>query len=524
MKMSVKLFSLLCCTLVGVIPFWGHAQKSSIPQRPNIVFVLTDDFTAQAWGLYGGIFKDIVKNPNIEQLAREGAVLNNVFCTNSICTPSRATILTGQYSNKNQVYTLEDALDPEKENIAKDLQKAGYQTAIFGKWHLKKMPSGFDDFEVLPGHGQYHNPSYLSKTNWNDHETAGKPYLGYVDDITTAMSIEWMKKRNPDRPFFLMCHFKATHEPFDFADRFKDYYKDVEFPYPPTFQDSGAATTGRSFVGQPLEELGRRYEQASTGSFWTTYPELPFTTKGLDTLHARKKIYQKFIKDYLRCVAGIDDNLGKILRYLKSAHLDENTVIILASDQGYFLGEHNFMDKRLMYEESLRMPFVIRYPKEVQGGSTINDMVLNIDFAALFADYAGIKKPAYIQGRSFRANLMGSTPKEWRQAMYYRYWQHAPKRPAHFGVRDGRYKLIYFYGQPLEMTGSDKKTTAPAWEFYDLHEDPTETHNAIHDKRYRKEIGRLKKKLVRLKAEAGDDDQNRTEFQQILVKENLSPH
>ncbi|KKO89219.1 acetylglucosamine-6-sulfatase [Sphingobacterium sp. Ag1] len=524
MKTPLNILSLLYCILAGAVPLLGQAQKSNLHQRPNIVFILTDDFTAQAWGVYGGIFRDIIKNPNIEQMAREGALLNNVFCTNSICTPSRATILTGQYSNKNQVYTLEDALDPEKENIAKDLQKAGYQTAIFGKWHLKKMPSGFDDFEVLPGHGQYHNPSYLSKDNWNDDEKPGKSYEGYVDDITTAMSLEWIKKRDIDRPFFLMCHFKATHEPFDFADRFKDYYKDVEFPYPPTFLDSGARTTGRSFDGQPLEELGHRYEQASTGSFWTTYPELPFSTEGLNALDARKKIYQKFIKDYLRCVAGIDDNLGKILRYLKSANLDENTVVILTSDQGYFLGEHNFMDKRLMYEESLRMPFVIRYPREIQGNSTVHDMVLNIDFAALFADYAGIKKPAYIQGKSFRSNLLGSAPRGWRSAMYYRYWQHAPKRPAHFGVRDERYKLIYFYGQPLEMTGTDKKPTDPAWEFYDLQRDPRETHNAIHDKQYSDEIVRLKKKLARLKAEAEDDDQKRSEFQHMLIKENLSAH
>lgn len=521
MKNLLNIYNLLFLTLVTTMPLLGHAQKDDVKQRPNIVFILTDDFTAQAWGVYGGILKDIVKNPNIEQLASQGALLNNVFCTNSICTPSRAAILTGQYSHKNQVYTLEDALDPDKGNIAKDLQHAGYQTAVFGKWHLKKMPAGFDDFKVLPGHGVYHNPSFLSKENWNDSEQAGTPYQGYVDDITTTMSLDWIKARNPNKPFFLMCHFKATHEPFDFADRFKDYYKDVEFPYPATFLDSGATTTGRSFEGQPLEELGNRYEQASTGSFWTTYPELPFSTKGLSALDARKKIYQKFIKDYLRCVAGIDDNLGKIMNYLKKADLDENTVIILASDQGYFLGEHNFMDKRLMYEESLRMPFVIRYPREIKGGSKFDDMVLNIDFAALFADYAGIKKPAYIQGKSFRNNLMGNSPKEWRTAMYYRYWQHAPKRPAHFGVRDTRYKLIYFYGQPLEMTGSDKRATNPAWEFYDLQQDPMETHNAIHDKQYRKEIDRLKKKLVQLRAEVGDSDQKRSAFQHLLVKENL---
>lgn len=516
--MNKKLFWFIC----GLLPFITQAQqKIDNKTRPNIIFILTDDFTAQAWGVYGGILKDIVKNPNIENLAKQGATLNNAFCTNSICTPSRASILTGQYSNKNQVYTLDDALNPDRENIAKDLKRAGYQTAVFGKWHLKKKPSGFDDFKVLPGHGVYHNPTYLSDDNWNDNEEAGNPYSGYVDDITTQLSLDWLSQRNPDKPFFLLCHYKATHEPFEFADRFKDLYQDIEFPYPATFLDSGATTTGRSFEGQPLEELGQRYEKASTGPFWTSYPDLPFSTKGMNSLDARKKIYQKLMKDYLRCVAGVDDNLGKIMRYLKTSKIDENTVIILASDQGYFLGEHNFMDKRLMYEESLRMPFVIRYPKEIKAGSKLDDMVLNIDFAALFADYAGIKKPAYIQGKSFRKNLTGDTPNNWRKSMYYRYWQHAPIRPAHLGVRDERYKLIYFYGQPLEMTGTDKKTTAPAWEFYDLQKDPMETHNAIHDKQYTKEIIRLKKELVKLKDEAGDSDANRPAFQQQLINENL---
>ncbi|WP_286592208.1 sulfatase [Sphingobacterium sp. N143] len=516
--MKKKLLLLVC----GIMPFISQAQQQAdTTLRPNIIFILTDDFTAQAWGTYGGIFKDIVKNPNIEHLTQQGALLTNVFCTNSICTPSRAAILTGQYSHKNLVYTLDDALDPSKENIAKDLQNAGYQTAVFGKWHLKKMPSGFDKFKVLPGHGVYHNPTYLSKDNWNDSEEAGTPYQGYVDDITTQMSLDWLTQRNPSKPFFLLCHFKATHEPFDFAERFKDLYKDIEFPYPATFLDSGSTTTGRSFEGQPLEELGHRYEQASTGPFWTSYPELPFSTKGMNPMEARKKIYQKFIKDYLRCVAGVDDNLGKIMQYLKTANLDDNTVVILASDQGYFLGEHNFMDKRLMYEESLRMPFVISYPKEIKGGSILQDMILNIDFAALFADYAGIKKPAYIQGRSFRNNLMGHTTNDWRSSMYYRYWQHAPARPAHLGVRDQRYKLIYFYGQPLDMTGSDKKATLPAWEFYDLQKDPQETHNAIHDKQYIKQIARLKKRLIQLKAEAEDTDETRPAFQQLLAQENL---
>lgn len=497
-----KIIIVLACLL----PVSAFAQEKSVNKatRPNILYIMSDDHTSQAWGIYGGILADYVKNDNIKRLAAKGAVVTNAFCTNSICVPSRATILTGQYSNQNGVHTLEDALDPARPNIAQDLQKAGYQTAVFGKWHLKKRPAGFDEFTVLPGHGIYHNSTFINKDNWNDNERGVTPIEGYVDDVITGMSIDWMKKRDTSKPFFLMCHFKATHEPFEFADRFKTLYENVSFPYPSTFADSGAITTGRSFKGQTLYDLGSNYYRASVGPFWTTYPELPFSTEGLSPMEARKKIYQKFIKDYLRCAAGIDDNIGKILDYLENSGLAENTVIIYTSDQGYFLGEHNFMDKRLMYEESLRMPFVIAYPKEIKGGTRLNDMVLNTDFAALFADYAGIGKPAYIQGRSFRNNLKGNTPNDWRTAMYYRYWQHLPDRPAHLGIRNKRYKLIYFYGQPLNMTGASKITTAPAWEFYDLQTDPYEMHNAIDDKHHQQTIEQMKQELLRLQKQAGD--------------------
>ncbi len=496
--------------------FLCFASCAQTGDRPNILYIMADDHTSQAWGVYGGILKDFVKNSNIRRLAEKGMVLDNVFCTNSICVPSRATVLTGEYSNVNGVYTLSDALAPEKNNIAKGLQKAGYQTAIFGKWHLKNMPAGFDTFCVLPGQGVYHDPTFLTGDNWNDKEQRGKKLTGFVDDIITEMSLGWMKKRDSTRPFFLMCHFKSTHEPFDFAARFKNLYKDVEFPYPSTFLDSGASTTGRSFSGQPLEELGRRYHQASVGKFWTSYPELPFTTEGLSPIDARKKIYQKFIRDYLRCGAGINDNLGKLLDYLESSGLDKNTVVIYTADQGYFLGEHDFMDKRMMYEESLRMPFVICYPKEINGGTRNQDIILNTDFAALFADYAGIGKPSYIQGESFRENLRGHTPDNWRTSMYYRYWQHWPNRPAHFGIRNKQYKLIFFYGQPLGMTGTSEEPTPPAWEFFDLEADPHETHNAIHERRYETIIKKMKQELKLLKEKAGDSDAGFPEMKEIL--------
>lgn len=509
LRFSLSLIVICLCS------FKSPGQRA-VEKRPNIIFIMADDHTSQAWGIYGGILAPYAKNENIKRLANGGAVLNNVFCTNSICTPSRATILTGEYSNNNGVYTLSDALSPHKDNISKNLQAAGYQTAIFGKWHLKKKPAGFDEFTVLPGQGIYHNPTYLNKENWNDEEKSGKQIEGYVDDITTGMSIDWLKNRDTSRPFFLMCHFKGTHEPFEFADRNKDLLEGVEFPYPHNFWDSGASTNGRSFRGQPLEEMGRRWVAASNGPWWTTYPGLPFSLEGLSEKEARKKIYQKMIRDYLRCAAGNDDNIGRLLDYLSGNGLEKNTVVIYTSDQGYFLGEHDFMDKRMMYEESLRMPFVIRYPKEIQPGTEVNDIVLNTDFAALFADYGGIKKPEYIQGRSFRKILAGNQEKDWRKAMYYRYWQHAPIRPAHFGIRDERYKLIFYYGLPLNMTGTSKEVTPAAWEFYDLQKDPGEDRNAIDDPQYARIITKMKRELLRLKNEAGDTDDNYPEIRKLL--------
>ncbi len=513
-KKSLLLY--VCLPLMGL---------SSLPaqtvSRPNIIYIMADDHTSQAWGIYGGILKDFVKNENIKRLAREGAVLNNAFCTNSICVPSRATVMTGEYSNRNGVYTLGDALSPDSNNIAKVLQKAGYQTALIGKWHLKKEPSGFDHFMVMPGQGVYFDPVFKSETDWKDDGVeAGKKYKGYNTDIVTDFAIEWLEQAKKDQPFMLMVHFKATHEPFEYPDRLKDLYNDVDLPVPGSLYDFGPQTNGRSFNGQKLENLEKRWEafQKDPAKWWTTYPGMPFSIEGLDSIQARKKIYEKFIKDYLRCAAAIDENLGRLLDYLDKTGLAKNTVVIYTADQGYFLGEHGFFDKRMMYEESSRMPFVIRYPKEIKGGTRFNDIVLNIDFPALFADYAGIPKPGFIQGSSFRTNLEGKTPATWRKSMYYRYWEHSPDRPGHFGIRNDTYKLIFYYGQPLGMKGASRETTQPAWEFYDIRKDPRELHNAINDKQYASVIGKMKAELKKQKALAGDSDEQYPVMRQIFSK------
>lgn len=501
--------------IVGICTLWGcNVDKEE--EKPNILFIMSDDHTSQAWGIYGGILKDYVKNANISRLADEGAVLNNAFCTNSICTPSRATILSGQYSHKNGVYTLSEAYEPDSSNIAKVLKANGYQTAIIGKWHLKKEPTGFDHYMVLPGQGRYHNPILKTKENWGDRYEGGKPYEGFSSDVITDFTIDWMKKRDQQKPFMMMCHFKATHEPFDYPERLSALYKNQEIPEPESLYDFGPETTGRGFVGQSIDNLATRYMKASSGPWWTDYPGLPFTTEGLDSIQARKKVYQKFIKDFMRCGAAIDENIGRLLDYLDESGLAENTVVIYTADQGYFLGEHGFFDKRMIYEESLRMPFVIRYPKEIKGGTRIDDIILNIDFPSLFADYAGIENPQGMQGRSFRENLKGNAPSDWRKSMYYRYWLHSQDRPGHFGIRNERYKLAFFYGQPLGKPGTQKVPTEPNWEFYDLKQDPNENKNAYTDTQYQAIIKEMKQELLRQKQLVGDSDEAYPVMKEIL--------
>ncbi|MCL3779194.1 DUF4976 domain-containing protein [Prolixibacteraceae bacterium JC049] len=512
-KISTAVISLSALTLGGC-----QVKKEEV-KRPNILFILSDDHTSQAWGIYGGHLKDYVKNDNIKRLANEGCVLNNAFCTNSISTPSRASILTGQYSHKNGVYTLGQPMHPDSVNIAKTLRNNGYQTAIVGKWHLKTQPAGFDFYSVFPGQGRYWNPLMKSTGDkWTDGWKGGKEYKGFSTDIVAGKAIKWMEETDPNKPFMVMCNFKATHEPFDYPERFKSLYRNVDIPEPETMFDFSPETTGRSFVGQKLENLGWRWEKASADpdKWWCKYPEMPFSTQGMDSVAARKKIYQKFVKDFMRCGAAIDDNIGRLLDYLEKSGKAENTIVIYTADQGYFLGEHGFFDKRLIYEESLRMPFVIRYPKEIKGGQRLDDMILNIDFPALLADYAGLERPDYMQGNSFRENLKGNTSKEWRKSMYYRYWLHAPIRPGHFGIRNERYKLAFFYGQPLGMNGADKKTTAPAWEFFDLQKDPKELHNAYNDKEYETVIAEMKKELIQLREQYGDTDKQYPVMQDIF--------
>lgn len=485
-------------------------QKTENQKRPNILFIMSDDHTGQAWGIYGGILKDYVQNKNIKRLASEGVVLENCLVSNSICTPSRATILTGQYSHTNGVTTLGEGLSPQYNTIAKEMSKGGYQTSIIGKWHLKQEPAGFDYYAVLLGQGAYHNPVIKTKENWQDYNKGGKVYEGFSADIIADKTINWLENRDKTKPFMSFCHFKATHEPFDYPERLSHLYRDGDIPEPASLYDDGPTTTDRSLIGQSIDNLGKRMvfstHNPDKRSDYMQYPELPFSIDGLTKEQARSKVYQKYVKDFMRCGAAIDENIGKILKYLDATNLADNTIIIYTADQGYFLGEHGWFDKRLIYEESIHMPFVIRYPKEIPAGKRNKDIIENVDFSALFADYAGIQYPATMQGHSFRENLKGNTSRDWRKYGYYRYWQHQKDRPAHFGIRGKRYKLAFYYGKGFKDNHQQADVNTRFWDFYDLEKDPNENRNAYNDPEYKEIIKELKKEILNQRELLGDTD------------------
>jgi arylsulfatase A-like enzyme len=444
-------------------------------QRPNILFIMSDDHAAQAISAYGS---RINQTPNIDRLAKEGVKATNCFCTNSICTPSRASILTGQYSHKNGVLTLNEQLKPESRSVAKYLRETGYQTAMIGKWHLGSEPQGFDHWRILPGQGTYYDPEFLE-------QTGRKKYTGYCTDLITDFTLEWLDRRNQEQPFFLMCHHKAPHRAWDPAPKYKNLFADKTIPEP--------ANLYEKLDGRPeaLRELKMRIGQDTTRRDLKQDPP-----PGLSGDALRKWAYQLYIKDYLRCVQSVDDSVGRVLDYLDNHNLRENTLVIYTSDQGFFLGEHGLYDKRLMYEESLRMPFLARYPRELKAGTVNGDILLNIDFAHTFMDFAGLGRDQYMDGESFRTNLQGRTVDNWRKSMYYRYWMHKDgdhNVPAHYGVRTKEHKLICY------PTGKWE------WEFFDLKKDPQEMRNRIADPRYADTIKRLKKELTRLQHKYNDE-------------------
>ncbi len=453
------------------------AGQSNPAAPPNILYIMADDHASHAISAYGS---QMNKTPQIDRLAREGMRFDQCFVTNSICTPSRACILTGKYSHLNGVPVF-NRFDGSQPTLAKYLQAAGYHTGMIGKWHLVSDPTGFDYWNILPGQGVYYNPVFIEMGRRTKHE-------GYVTDLITDFSIEFLKNCPKGKPFFLMCHHKAPHRPWQPDEKHRKLFENVEVPEPKTFNDNETNYATRSDAAR--EATMRIDRDLKPADLKKEPPE------GLSTAELKKWKYERFMQDYLACVASIDDGVGRLLDYLDQNGLAGNTIVIYTSDQGFFLGEHDWFDKRFMYEESLQMPFLIRWPGHIQPGAVNNDMILNVDFAPMLLAAAGQTVPADMQGRSFLPLLQGRTPADWRTAMYYRYY-HYPKDhrvQPHYGIRTEQHKLIYF-------------NKIDQWELYDLKQDPYEVNNLYSDPAQAETVKKLKAELYRLKKELKDEDQ-----------------
>ena len=490
---------------------------SAKDKRPNILFVFSDDHATHAIGAYNGWLKSVNPTPEIDKLARDGMVFEKSFCSNSICGPSRAVILSGKHSHKNGFMNNGNTFNWNQQIFPKLLQKAGYQTAIYGKSHLKGNPQGFDDWMVLPGQGLYYNPDFFTPE--------GKVRIdGHATDVVTDLAVDWLKKkRADDKPFMLMVQHKAPHRCWMPALRHLKLYNDIDLPEPDTLFDSykDNAHPARhqemeidrhmdpnydlfvdltaDFTGTPIQQRQDRsarnnMKRMSTEQMkaWRAHygpRDEAFhkaKLKGKDLVRWK---YQRYAKNYLRCVRGVDDSVGRLRATLKELGLDDNTVVIYSSDQGFYIGDHGWYDKRWMYEESLVMPLLVRWPGIVKPGSRNGDIVSNLDFAQTFLDIAGVKSPADMQGASLVPLLKGHSPKDWRTHFYYHYYEFpgAHSVARHYGVTNGRHKLIHFY-QNNE------------WELFDLKKDPNELLSVYGNSDYKKIQSDLLAELKRLRA------------------------
>ena len=446
---------------------------------PNIIFIFSDDHARAAISAYGS---KVNSTPNIDRIANGGARFTNSFVTNSICTPSRATLLTGQYSHLNGVPVF-NSFEGERDNVAKHLQAGGYHTGIIGKWHLGSDPTGFDRWIVLPGQGGYWDPAFLV-------DGRKMTIKGHCTDITTDLGIEWLETRPKDKPFFLMLHQKAPHRKWQPAERHIEMFKDKEFPEPDTLLDDyatrpAALPENRQTITRDLDRLDLKQAPPA----------------GLEGEALVKWKYQRYMQDYIACVQGVDDGVGKVLDYLDSTGLSKNTIVIYSADNGWYMGELGLYDKRFMYEPGLHVPLLACGPG-IKAGSLPDQFVANIDLAPTFLDLAGLPVPTSMQGRSIAPLLKGESPADWRKAVYYRYY-HSPghhNTAAHYGVRTATHKLIHYW----------KKG---AYEMFDLSKDPTEQHNLLFDPAEAKQpeiaakFEELKTEIARLQKEYKDDGQ-----------------
>ena len=466
---------------------------------------MSDDHGSNAISSYGSVINN---TPNIDRLAAEGIRLTNTMCTNALCTPSRASILTSQYAHVTGVKTLADEIDSSRPmQVQKLLKSAGYQTAMIGKWHLgnseSSRPQGYDYWNVLPGQGKYYDPEMIEMG-------VEKVIPGYVRDIITDLATDWLDGISRDEPFYLSVHHKAPHSPWDPAPRHLDLGVEGEFAEPDNLLDdySNRATAAK-IAGIRLEWLPDRYVKGTAPA-------------GATADEMRRWAYQRYITDYTRTVQSLDDSIGTLLDYLDEHGLAENTLVIYTSDQGMFLGEHGYNDKRLMYEESLKMPFLARFPGEIAAGSVSDDILLNVDFAPTLLEYAGVDVPPEMQGTSGRAVLCGETPEGWQTSMYYRYWMHMPPRHkivAHYGVRNERYKLIYYYGEALGSTGSRDISVLPEWELFDLENDPNEMVSVYADPAYADVVSSLTADIERTGASVARDGRHKLIYSGGILSE-----
>ncbi|WP_129667727.1 sulfatase [Phytoactinopolyspora endophytica] len=464
-------------------------MSTASARRPNIVLILTDDHAAHSIGAYGSVVNE---TPRIDEIARQGVRMDNCFVTNSLCSPSRASILTGTYSHVNGVTTLFTPIDASQPTFISQLKEAGYRTGMVGKWHMGEQesanPQGFDYWDVLINQGEYHNPRFLSKDGIRVEE-------GYATDVITDLAIDWVESLEGDEPWCLLIWHKAPHRSWEPDDKHKDMYSDP-IPVPGTFWDDYSTRSASA-----RRALMRIADYINNDDVKVAPPE------GLSYEELALWKYQRFMQDYLRCVASVDDNVGRVTDWLRERGDFDDTLLMYSSDQGFFLGDHGWFDKRFMYEESLRMPLVASYPRAIEAGSVHDGIVTNVDFAQTILDAAGAEAHPRMQGRSFWGDLVGVPSSSPAEGMYYRYWENDDwfhKAPAHYGYRDARYKIIHFYNTSNGLPGTGFFEYPAEWELYDLERDPEELRNVHDDPQYASIREELKVKLHAAQAAVGD--------------------
>jgi arylsulfatase A-like enzyme len=455
-------------------------KRNSKSSRPNILFLMSDDHSYNAVSCYNGVLSKASPTPNIDRIANEGIRFDNCFVTNSLCAPSRATILTGKYSHLNKLPINYIEFDGSQQTVPKLLQKTGYNTAIVGKWHLMGKPTGFDYWNILVGQGRYIDPEFMEM------ELVPKARKGYVTNVTADIVMDWIgNKWDSSKPFFLMCHNKAPHEPWQMDPADEKMFEGIVIPEPETLYDDH-----KNRAKLIEKRTGIYPELAKRMSKWKPKERAMDLAGITDKKDGIAKTYQHYLKNYLGCIHSIDKNVGRIYEFLKAKGILDNTLIIYTSDNGMFLGEHTWHDKRMMYEESLKVPLVARYPCEIKAGTVSNEISLNLDFPETFLDYAGTSVPSDMQGESLRPVFKGRKPANWRQSMFYAYYE----TNSQYGVRTKDYKLIcYSVGQ---------------FDMFDLKKDPLEMYSVYDDPAYADIRKKLEAELVKLRKKYNVQDKD----------------